>query len=80
MTASVYRTDRTGREHGAGGLLDAAAEVPVYHAYGRTVRRTGRDWEDYTVCGRPLPMTSTALPLAYLDKFARPCRRCWGAA
>ncbi len=82
MTASVYRTDRTGREHGTGELLDAAAEVPVYHAYGRTDRpySPSGKWSDYTVCGRLLYLHTIRLYVMHLDRFARPCRRCWDAA
>ena len=72
MTTSVYRTDRTGMTHTLGEVFDSSARAPVYHAYSRTAYG-----HSYAVCGRRLPSYLTTLALGYLDKFARPCRRCW---
>ncbi len=74
VTAVEYRLDRNGHKRVAGWILDGVVEVPVYHAY----RGTNRDLIDYAVCGQYL--TGAGLFFVHLDKFARPCRRCWDTA
>lgn len=70
------REARNGDLLWGGEVIDTFQEQPVYHARSSSLQ----SGKELTVCGRDYTRTTIMLPIRHLDKFARPCHKCWAEA